>query len=66
MYTIEGNASNRVGVWRWALNNARIIGYASPEYPKFNGTVKDFSFLAGKDASGNYYWTNASGNQSTT
>lgn len=66
MYTIEGNASNRVGVWRWALNNNRIIGYASPDYPEFDGVVKDFSFLAGKDASGNYYWTNASGNQSTT
>lgn len=66
MYTIEGNASNRVGVWRWALNNSRIIGYASPEYPEYDGEVKDFSFLAGKDDSGNYYWTNASGNQSTT
>lgn len=66
MYTIEGNASNRVGVWRWALNNSRIIGYAAPEYPKYNGTVKDFSFLAGKDESGDYYWTNATGNQSTT
>lgn len=66
MYTIEGNASNRVGVWRWALNNSRIIGYASPDYPDYNGSVKDFSFLAGKDEFGNYYWTNASGNQSTT
>lgn len=66
MYTIEGNASNRVGVWRWALNNSRIIGYASPKYPEYDGEVKDFSFLAGKDANGNYYWTNASGNQSTT
>ena len=66
MYTIEGNASNRVGVWRWALNNSRIIGYATPDYPEYNGTPKDFSFLAGKDANGNYYWTNASGNQSTT
>ena len=66
MYTIEGNASNRVGVWRWALDNARIIGYATPDYPDYDGTIKDFSFLAGKDENGNYYWTNASGNQSTT
>ena len=66
MYTIEGNASNRVGVWRWALDNSRIIGYAAPNYPTYNGTVKDFSFLAGKDENGNYYWTNATGNQSTT
>lgn len=66
MYTIEGNASNRVGVWRWALNNSRIIGYATPDYPDYDGAIKDFSFLAGKDENGNYYWTNASGNQSTT
>lgn len=66
MYTIEGNASDRVGVWRWSLSHTRINGYASPEYPTYNGKVKDFSFLAGKDENGNYYWTNATGNQSTT
>lgn len=63
MYTIEGNSSDKVGIWRWSLNDARITGYASPKYPEFNGTTKDFSFLAGKDSSGNYYWTNVSEKQ---
>lgn len=63
MYTIEGNSSDKVGIWRWSLKDARITGYASPEYPEYNGTVKDFSFLAGKDESGKYYWTNVSEKQ---
>lgn len=63
MYTIEGNSSNKVGIWRWSLKDARITGYASPNYPEFEGTVKDFSFLAGKDESGEYYWTNVSEKQ---
>lgn len=63
MYTIEGNSSNKVGIWRWSLKDARITGYASPNYPTYNGTVKDFSFLAGKDQFGNYYWTNVSEKQ---
>lgn len=66
MYTIEGNSSNKVGIWRWSLKDARITGYASPKYPSFSGKSKDFSFLKGKDENGNYYWTEVSEKQPVT
>lgn len=65
IYTVEGNRSNRVDVWRISCTNATITGYASPNYPEYEGTPADFSWITGKDENGDYYWT-PSGNQSTT
>ena len=64
IYTVEGNRSNRVDVWRLSCINSTITGYASPNYPTYEGTPADFSWIAGKDENGDYYWTPA-GNQST-
>ncbi len=58
VYTIEGNASNRVDVWRWSINDARITGYGSPKYPEYDGTRTDFSWIANKKVDGTYYWNN--------
>lgn len=63
LYTIEGNSSSKVGIWRWSLNDARITGYGVPKYPDYNGTRKDYSWVAGKDENGNYWWTNVSEKQ---
>ena len=64
IYTVEGNRSNRVDIWRISCINSTITGYASPHYPEYVGTPEDFSWIAGKDENGDYYWTPA-GNQST-
>lgn len=64
IYTIEGNRSNRVDVWRIKLTNTTITGYASPNYPECS-TVKDFSWLADQQADGSYLWTNVSAGDST-
>ena len=64
IYTVEGNRSNCVDVWRITCNNATITGYASPHYPEYDGTPADFSWITGKDENGEYYWR-PSGNQST-
>lgn len=64
IYTIEGNRSNRVDVWRISLKNNTITGYASPNFPA-SSSVKDFSWLAAKQADGSYLWTNVAGGEST-
>lgn len=66
LYTIEGNASNRVDVWRWDLNDARITGYGVPEYPPYDGTPADFSWIAtALESDGTYWWNNVPFRQET-
>lgn len=66
VYTIEGNASNRVDVWRWSIKDARITGYASPNYPKYEGTPEDFSWIMGTMDNGKYWWNNVHEKQPMT
>ena len=64
VYTIEGNRSNIVGVWRIKLTNTSITGYATPDFPE--STYRDdFSWIAAKQEDGSYLWTNVSGGDST-
>lgn len=60
IYTIEGNASNRVDVWRWSCKDARITGYASPNYPSYEGTRENFSWIKEVKNDGTYWWNNVS------
>lgn len=60
IYTIEGNASNRVDVWRWSCKDARITGYASPDYPSYEGTRENFSWIKEVKIDGTYWWNNVS------
>ena len=66
VYTIEGNASNRVDVWRWSIKDARITGYATPHYPEYNGTPEDFSWITGTMDNGKYWWNNVPEKQPMT
>lgn len=63
VYTIEGNASNRVDVWRWSINDARITGYGTPKYPDYEGTREDFSWIKEQKEDGTYWWNNVSEKQ---
>ena len=65
IYTIEGNRSNRVDVWRIKLTNATITGYAVPNYPGLE-EYDDFSWIKEQQADGSYLWTNVSSGDSTT
>lgn len=66
VYTIEGNASNRVDVWRWSLKDARITGYGTPAYPTYNGTPEDFTWIVTKKTDdGKYWWNNVPEKQIT-
>lgn len=66
VYTIEGNASNRVDVWRWNINDARITGYGVPNYPPYQGTPADFSWIAtALENDGTYWWNNVPLRQET-
>lgn len=56
VYTIEGNASNRVDCWRWSKNDARITGYASPLYPEYSGEKTDFSWIVNSKINDDYWW----------
>ena len=56
IYTIEGNRSNKVGIWRLSVNNKTITGYGVPNYPK-SSKVADFSWISKKLADGTYLWT---------
>lgn len=66
LYTIEGNSSNKVGIWRWSLNDARITGYGVPHYPKYDGERKDYSWVKEQKEDGSYWWTNVSEKQPVT
>lgn len=64
IYTIEGNRSNRVDVWRIKLTNATITGYAVPNYPGLE-EYDDFSWIKEQQEDGSYLWTNVSSGDST-
>ena len=64
IYTIEGNRSNRVDVWRIKLTNATITGYAVPNYPGLED-YDDFSWIKEQQPDGSYLWTNVSSGDST-
>ncbi len=64
IYTIEGNRSNKVGVWRIKLTNTTITGYASPKYPKTTKTT-DYSWIKAVQANGSYLWTDVTSGDST-
>lgn len=64
IYTIEGNRSNKVGVWRIKLNNKTITGYAVPNYPA-SSSLEDFSWIKEKQQNGKYLWTHVSSGDST-
>ena len=64
VYTIEGNRSNIVGVWRIKLNNTSITGYGIPNFPE-STYREDFSWIAEQQENGKYLWTNVSGGDST-
>ena len=64
IYTIEGNRSNKVGVWRIKLNNKTITGYAVPNYPE-SSTLEDFSWIKEKQQNGKYLWTHVTSGDST-
>ncbi len=65
IYTIEGNRSNRVDVWRIKVDNTRIIGYGIPNYPGLT-EYDDFSWIKEQQPDGSYLWTNVSAGDSTT
>lgn len=64
IYTIEGNRSNKVGIWRIKLNNKTITGYAVPNYPA-SSTLEDFSWIKEKQQNGKYLWTHVTSGDST-
>lgn len=64
IYTIEGNRSNKVGVWRIKLTNTTITGYAAPNYPATSKTT-DFSWIKEQQSDGTYLWTNVTSGDST-
>lgn len=63
LYTIEGNTSDQVAIKRWSLNDARITGYAHPEYPEYSKEREDFSWIKELKADGTYWWTNVTEKQ---
>lgn len=65
IYTIEGNRSNRVDVWRIKVDNTRIIGYGIPNYPGPK-EYDDFAWIKEQQPDGSYLWTNVSAGDSTT
>lgn len=65
IYTIEGNRSNRVDVWRIKVDNTRIIGYGIPNYPGL-AEYDNFSWIKEQQSDGSYLWTNVSTGDSTT
>lgn len=65
IYTIEGNRSNCVGVWRIKVDNTRIIGYGIPNYPGLK-EYDNFSWIKEQQSDGSYLWTNVSAGDSTT
>ncbi len=64
IYTIEGNRSNRVDVWRIKLTNQTITGYGVPNYPGLT-EYDDFSWIKEPKSDGSYIWTNVSSGDST-
>lgn len=64
IYTIEGNRSNKVGIWRIKLTNNTITGYAVPNYPA-SSSLEDFSWIKEKLPNGKYLWTNVTKGDST-
>lgn len=66
LYTIEGNSSNKVGIWRWSLNDARITGYGVPEYPDYDGVRKDYSWVKEQKEDGSYWWSPVAEKQPVT
>lgn len=56
LYTIEGNTSDQVAIKRWSLNDARITGYAHPEFPPYEGEREDFSWIKNLKGDGTYWW----------
>lgn len=63
VYTIEGNTSDQVDIKRWSINDARITGYAHPEYPSYSGVREDFSWIALPKEDGTNWWTIVSEHQ---
>lgn len=64
IYTIEGNRSNHVEVWRIPRTNSKITGYASPNYPSCSARV-DQSWLKTKIIDGHYIWVDVNTGLST-
>ena len=60
VYTIEGNFGQHVGVWRCALNDKTIMGYASPKYPSCSKRENQ-SWIKNKKVDGNNLWNNHDG-----
>ena len=65
IYTIEGNRSNRVDVWRLSVDNYTIIGYGVPNYPGLE-TYDDFAWIKEQQPDGSYLWNAVSNGESTT
>ena len=57
VYTIEGNTSDQVAIKRWSLNDARITGYAHPEYPPYSSEREDFSWIVLPKEDGTNWWS---------
>ncbi len=64
IYTIEGNRSNKVAVWRISKNHASITGYIEPHYPQANTRI-DQSWLKTTKKNGVYIWTDITTGLST-
>ncbi len=58
LYTVEGNHSDKVDCWRWDLDDARITGYAHPNYASHSNNPQDFKWIVSKEINGTQYWTN--------
>ena len=67
VYTIEGNASDRVDIWRMGVGFNQITGYAHPLYPTKDTTpCESFEWITGINKETNkYYWTHKSSDDST-
>ena len=64
IYTVEGNRSNRVDVWRIKVTNSTITGYAVPNYPE-STYREDLSWFKDKQINGKYLWTDVTSGDST-
>ena len=64
IYTIEGNRSNRVDIWRIPKNQSKITGYISPKYPEVETRI-DQSWLKNEMKDGKYLWTDVTTGLST-
>ena len=52
LYTVEGNTSDKCALRKYDVNNAKITGYGTPEWPYYSPNGYNFSSGEAQDGSG--------------